>query len=245
MHVIRLQTVDSTNSWISKNEEELKAPVMVSCHTQYSGRGQRGNSWESAPGMNITASVLFKPQNFPASLQFHISEAIALAMVDLLNFYGIKAKIKWPNDIYVGDRKISGILVENMVVGKDIIRTIIGIGLNVNQVEFLSSAPNPVSMKIITGQSYDIEDMELKFADFIEKFLFKLENPSVLHDEFMKHLWRFDSNPHPFYDKNKKESISAYIENVREDGLLTLRLGDGSTREYAFKEVEFIIGNMK
>lgn len=241
MEIIKIDSADSTNTWVSRHEEELPSPALVYSHRQTAGRGQRGNHWESEPGKNITATLLFHPSEFPACDQFAISEAVALAVVDFLEGYGVKAKIKWPNDIYVEDKKICGILVEHTVMGSNIMRTIAGMGININQREFLSDAPNPVSMTQLTGLDHDLEEAVANLAKALEKRIAALRMPEILHGSFLDHLWRKDKRYHKFYDRNSNEPIRAKIIDVKANGLLTLETSEGDTREFAFKEVEFIL----
>lgn len=216
------------------------SPALVYCHTQTAGRGQKGNSWESEPGKNITASLLFHPRDFLAARQFKISEAVALALVAYLEEKGIEAKVKWPNDIYVGERKICGILVEHVVTGRNISRTIAGFGLNVNQREFHSDAPNPVSLFQLTGKELNLEEEIKIVAKHLQNALAEISSKDF-HTEFLKKLWRHDGNFHRFRDRKTEEIINAKIYGVGQDGLLTLETPDGSQKEYAFKEVEFIL----
>ena len=240
MKIIRLDTADSTNNWLAQNEQFLESPVLVYCISQTAGRGQRGNSWESEPGKNITASILFHPENFPAHQQFKISEAVALALTDYLDDKGVDAKVKWPNDIYVRDKKICGILVEHVVTGRNITRTIAGFGLNINQKEFLSDAPNPISLTQITGNEYNLEQEIEEVADLLEKSLREFSNEN-LHNRFLNRLYRYDARHHKFHDKIRHETVNAKILTVAPEGILTLKTDKGETRDYAFKEVEFII----
>ena len=241
MQILRLHKTSSTNSWVAENEAALPSTVLVYCDCQTAGRGQRGNSWESAPGENITASLIFHPENFEACRQFAISEAIALAIVDFLELYGVAPKIKWPNDIYVGDKKICGILVEHVVSGRNISRTIAGLGINMNQTEFKSDAPNPVSLKQLTGRHYDLTEAIDKLSRSLEKYLTKIDKGERLHLDFTNRLWRADGQYYNFFDRTRGEQICASVDKVGPDGLLCLSLKDGSRRHYAFKEVEFII----
>lgn len=241
MEILKLDTTDSTNTWVTTHEQELSSPSLVYAVEQRAGRGQRGNSWESEAGKNITASMLFHPYNFEASRQFEISEAVALALTEFLNTAGIEAKIKWPNDIYVGDRKICGILVEHAVTGKNITRTIIGIGLNLNQTEFHSDAPNPVSLAQLTGKQYDLKTAVDAVAFYLERYLDLLENGECLHNDFMKRLWRHDGKKHMFLDKKTGEKISAVIHTIEPDGRLCLLTASGLENRYYFKEVEFLL----
>lgn len=242
MKVLHLEEVDSTNGYVMREAENLDAPLLVSAHTQTAGRGQRGNHWEAEPGKNLTFSVLYRPQHFPAIAQFAISEAVALAVVDFLNGEGIKASVKWANDIYVDDKKICGILIQHALMGSEISHTVIGAGINVNQLLFLSDAPNPVSMAQVTGKSYDLDNLEQKIADCLEKRLSgtaTAEGRKKIHDEFLGNIWRMDGNLHPFVETATKLPFEACIKDILPTGQLILSLADGSERSYWFKEVSF------
>ena len=242
MKIIHLEEVDSTNAYIMRNVGELEAPVMVSAYRQTAGQGQRGNSWEAEPGKNLTFSIFYRPESLPPMAQFSMSEAVALAVVDFLGAHGIEAKVKWPNDIYVGDNKICGILIRHSVMGGSVSYSVIGVGIDVNQTIFLSDAPNPISMRQITGKNYDLLLLEKEIADFMERSLESISDPDFrikLHDEFMKNLWRGDGREYPFADTATGETFMAHIESIASHGPMTLRLSDGSLRTYAFKEVSF------
>ena len=221
MKIICLDTVGSTNNWIAEHEQDLDSPVIVRSIVQNSGRGQRGNSWESEPGKNFTGSLLIRPVAFPASSQFYISEAAALAIIKTLEEYGIESRIKWPNDIYVGDKKICGILVEHSILGRNITRSIIGMGINLNQEVFISDAPNPVSMKMITGKDYDLDEFSGKLGENLEIF-FRDGDAASMHERFLNKLWRHDGIYYQFKDKKTDEVIMAMIHSVASDGVLTL-----------------------
>ncbi len=242
MRLIHLEEVDSTNSYIMREVTNLKAPVMIVAHTQTAGQGQRGNSWEAEPGKNLTFSIFYRPAELPPMAQFAMSEAVALAVVDFLAAHDIQAKVKWPNDIYVGDRKICGILIRHSIMGSFVSYSVIGVGINVNQKEFRSDAPNPVSMWQITAQTYDLPQLESEIAGKMEERLqlIRTEKDRVaLHKEFMGKLWRGDGSLYPFTDAATGENFSARIDGVALHGPISLRLEDGSLRTYAFKEVIF------
>ena len=244
MDILRLKEVDSTNAYIMRNVAELEAPVQVSAYSQTAGQGQRGNSWEAAPGENLTFSIFYRPSGLPPMAQFSMSEAVALAVVDFLARHGIEAKVKWPNDIYVGDRKICGILIRHSVMGSYVSYSVIGVGIDVNQTLFLSDAPNPVSMRQITGETYDIASLEKEVAEVMEhrlECIVTQESRQRLHYEFMRNLWRGDGQPYPFQDAATGEVFLARIEGVASHGPITLRLSDGTERTYAFKEVSFVL----
>lgn len=246
MKVITLEEADSTNSWLAREEAALDDMTAVRAVAQTQGRGQRGNSWESELGMNLTFSLLHRPDGLEARRQFCVSEAAALGIADMLAEYGIEAKVKWPNDIYADDRKICGILIENAVSDRWLTRCIIGAGVNVNQLRFVSDAPNPVSMRQLTGREYDAEEVMEKTARCIERRLTVLSGPEAedsrrrQHEEFLKRLWRGEGY-HPYRDASDGTRFEARIADIAADGYLTLERRDGTRSRYAFKEVEFIL----
>ncbi len=174
--------------------------------------------------------------------QFSMSEAVALGVVDFLAAHDIEAKVKWPNDIYVGDSKICGILIRHSILGGVVSSSVIGVGIDVNQKEFLSDAPNPVSMWQLTGKEYDLSALEKEIATIMEQRLELIRTEAdrrALHKEFMGKLWRGDGCFHTFTDAATGETFMARIEDIVSHGPMTLRLEDGSARTYAFKEVVF------
>ena len=159
--IIWLERVDSTNDEARRHISEIDNLSVVSALEQTKGRGQRGNRWSSQPGENLTFSLIVKDFRIKANEQSAISQATALSLTKLLGRYGIEARIKWPNDIYAGDNKICGILIENSLKGMEIDWSIIGIGLNVNQTSFPEDLPNPTSMRLCTGNSNPYNTREI------------------------------------------------------------------------------------
>ncbi len=239
MIFLDLDDTASTNTYVAENAAQLRNLTMVTALRQSAGRGQRGNSWESEPEKNLTFSILYRPISFPAIRQFFISEAVALGIVDALKSFGIEAKVKWPNDIYVADKKICGILIEHSIMGREIMHTIAGAGLNVNQERFLSDAPNPVSMCLLLGRHLSLHDVKERVADAVEKRLG--EDFSHLHADFMHNLWRGDGRYYPYQDTTSGETFEARIEAVEPTGILHLTDRAGALRKYAFKEVAFLL----
>lgn len=241
MRIFELEETDSTNTWVAAHRESLPMPSLVFARRQTAGRGQRGNSWESEPDKNLCCSLFLHPEGVAPRNQFTVSEAVALSVVDLLADYGVEAKVKWPNDIYVGDRKICGILIENAITPKEILHSIAGIGVNLNQEQFFSDAPNPVSLIQLTGRKYDILESAALLADHVEKRMaMTVAAPESLHEEFMAKMWRGDGEVYPFIDRLRGERIEARIAGVAPDGILTLDLSS-ELRSYAFKEIEFVL----
>lgn len=242
MTIIDLAETASTNTWLREHPDTPHATVVAtSCQT--AGRGQRGNTWESEPGANLTFSILMRPTAIPPSRQMAISRATALAIARWLDRYvpaDETVAVKWPNDIYVGDRKICGILIEHVLSSDKIERTVIGAGININQKQFLSNAPNPVSLYQLTGRNFSLSNMIVEVArDIID--LVEAENiagGTLTADEYQSRLWRRDGF-YPYRDAGGE--FRARIVSVAPDGMLTLQRTDGTLSTYAFKEVSFVL----
>lgn len=233
LHII--PSAPSTNAAIPPEAEHGYA-VMALNQTQ--GRGQRGNHWEAEPGKNVTLSIMLHPHNLPAREQFFVSEAVALGVLDVVReLVPDEAFIKWPNDIYVGVKKIAGILIENSISHSLIRASTAGIGLNVNQVTFHSDAPNPVSLSQLTSEQYNVEEIGQKVVTSVLQFL-DTSHP-LLHSLFFSALYRRDGF-YPYRDAKTRDVFLGRIDDVMPDGCLVLSLPSGQKRKYYFKEVEFI-----
>ena len=238
--VIHIDETDSTNRWLRRwCSTDHQSALAVWAEYQTAGQGCGSNSWESERGKNLTFSVLLHPTEIPADCQFRISEAVSVALCETLD--GLlpgeqEVTIKWPNDIYVGDRKICGILIENRLKGSTITDSIVGIGLNVNQREFLSDAPNPVSIYQLTGEETDREALLQAFLEELSKAM-EME-PEALTEAYHHRLYRREGM-HRFSDSQGE--FEAKVLNVLDDGRLVLLDAEGKARMYAFKEVQFVI----
>ncbi|MBQ8442966.1 MAG: biotin--[Bacteroides sp.] len=241
----RLKVVPSTNSYLVQLCKESKAKEFytVIADNQTAGRGQRGNSWESEEGKNLTFSTVLFPTALEAKEQFYLSMTIAFAIVDALDGYTEGFSIKWPNDIYWKDKKIGGILIENELEGKYITQSIVGIGINVNQEVFHSSAPNPVSLAQIVGTSIDRKELFNKILKGIMGgyiFLETAYNQAVpnIRKLYTQKLYRREGL-YPYRDA--EGTFMAEIEEVEASGHIVLKDEQGALRRYAFKEVEFVL----
>lgn len=239
-----IETTDSTNNLLGSlcDTQALPEFTTVWAENQTAGKGQRGNSWESEHGKNLTFSTVLYPDTLPARHQFLLSMVISLAICDVLSTYTDHICIKWPNDIYWKDKKICGILIENELQGTHMARCIAGIGLNVNQTVFRSPAPNPVSLKDITGQDTDRDALLNQFLERLIPLYQDLcakreETTDRLHQRYLEHLYRRDGL-HPYADENGR--FHARILTTEPDGHLLLEDEDGDIRRYAFKEVQYI-----
>lgn len=253
LHKILLDHAESTNN-VAATMSVAKAPHGTAVYTyrQTAGRGQRGNSWESEPLKNLTFSLVLRPAAIPVQGQFSLSMAVSLAIVEALD--GIVPtpsllKIKWPNDIYYGNKKLAGILIENSIAGQNIARSIVGIGLNVNQTAFLSDAPNPVSLAQICHTEHDcdalLEHIALAILSKIDALGTSLAvtvdgapQQQLVHD-YMRRLWRYDGATHLWRDTRNENGLifEAKIIGIGSWGTLVLQLPDGTTAEFQFKEV--------
>ncbi len=209
--------------------------------SQSSGRGQRGHSWHSAVGENITFSVVLHPEFLPIIEQFLLSEVVTLAIVDTMAEYGIECRIKWTNDLYAGDGKLAGVLIEHSLSTTTIARTIVGIGLNVNQAEFPDDLPNPVSMTQLRGIRFDRREVLESFVRNLERWYSLLESgqKSLVESSYRELMYHRDELH--TYALPSGERFQATIRGVRPSGELRLEHTDGTIREYAFKEVEFVL----
>lgn len=239
---IHLSETDSTNKLLQtvSEAEALPSGSIVMADFQTAGRGQTGNSWDSEAGKNLTFSILFHPVEVPANMSFVISEMVSLSVKYTLDKYMSDITVKWPNDIYYKDLKITGILIENTIMQSKILKSVIGIGINVNQTVFRSNIPNPVSMAQVTGKSYDLADI---LADFRQ--LFATQSARVnnicfdsIHRDYLQAIYRKEGY-HQYADKNG--IFEAKIENIEPTGHLILERTDGSHLRYAFKEITYLI----
>lgn len=241
---IHVTSTASTNSYTARMAAMLPSGTVIHTQCQSAGYGQRGTSWESEDGKNITFSMLVKGCPLPPARQFLISEATALAVVDTLNGITPGFCIKWPNDIYYADRKVAGILIEHAVTSSAILHTIIGVGLNVNQDVFRSDAPNPVSLKQITGSDYDCGTLLHDVCQRIERYCDFSTDASregtAMHEAYLRSLYRLDGQQYRF-ELADGTPIEAEITGVRPDGTLCLLHNDGTEGFYAFKEVKYVI----
>ena len=234
VNTIYIKEVDSTNRWLRDyqpaTDEEL---TVVWTDYQSAGRGCGSNTWESEAGKNLTFSVLIRPQGVPAKEQFILSMANALALKETLDNYVEGITIKWPNDIYWHDCKICGTLIETSLRGSEIHDCIIGTGLNVNQQQFMSDAPNPVSLWQIHGYETNRSKLLNDILEHVREFMKKEIRP-----QYLSMLYR-RKGFHPYVDKGGV--FMAELADVEDDGHLVLCDDNGHLRRYAFKEVQFVL----
>ncbi|MGD9557344.1 MAG: biotin--[acetyl-CoA-carboxylase] ligase [Mangrovibacterium sp.] len=239
--VITARTVESTNNYAISQcaGNEIEEGTVFLAYEQTAGRGQIHNRWESEAGMNLTFSIVLKPSFLEIQKQFMLSKAVSLGLVDFLSRYTEDVKIKWPNDIYAGDGKICGILIENAIMAGTISQSVVGIGLNINQTRFLSPAPNPVSLKMITGRDYDLDVLVKELLSEIDRSYGCLREGRFreLDEAFHARLYRLNEW-HPYRDA--AHQYTGMITGVNPIGQLRIREEDGPEHAYHFKEVEYL-----
>jgi len=219
---------------------DLPEGSVIYTNYQSAGKGQVDNKWESEDGKNLLISIVLYPSMINPSDQFLISMAISLGVCDFTKRYVQDCSIKWPNDIYVKNDKIAGILIENSICGDKIKKTIAGIGLNINQQKFLGDAQNPVSLSLLTGLNFDLgiclsqltSDLDRRYKQLIS------ENFTQIRNEYISLLYRLDEW-NDYCDKSGR--YKGCIKTVSENGRLQIEKQSGEIVKYSFKEVEFIL----
>ena len=224
-----IKTTNSTSTLLKQMAAEGNPPDFIYAGYQTAGRGQTGNSWESEEGKNLLCSILLPPDK---NLYF-LNIAVGVALVRVI---GEAFTIKWPNDIYYEDKKIAGILIENAIIGNEIKYSIAGIGLNVNQTDFHSDAPNPISLKQIYGTEFDIDQLMNRVLEAVHKVLNEPEEEVWAY--YKSHLYRREGF-WPYEDKNGV--FEAHIEDVLPTGEIVLKDRQGKERNYHFKQIRYIL----
>ncbi|MFL5765700.1 MAG: biotin--[acetyl-CoA-carboxylase] ligase [Bacteroidia bacterium] len=239
-----VESLDSTNSYASEMLRQI-APVdgtLVYSFDQRKGKGQRGNRWESEPSKNVALSLIFYPRFLSADKQFFLTKAASLAVSDVMaGALGISTKrvyIKWPNDIYVNDHKVGGILIENTLREHSINHSIIGIGLNVNQVVF-NEAPNATSLLLLTGRSFDLNLIVQEVCEKMEAYYLQLRSGKTeqLSELYLSRLYRMGEWGN---FRSGEEIFLGRIKGVSGSGKLLLERQNGDDREYDLKEISFV-----
>ena len=273
-----LSECDSTNTRLKQLLAAGQAPDYIYAGYQTAGRGQTGNGWESERGKNLICSILVERQKVPSGTPinveslFDLNVAVSVAVHKAVTGYGLRVTgdglqvtgyglrvtgdgltIKWPNDIYWKDKKLAGILVENAIIGNEVRYAIAGIGLNVNQTEFRSDAPNPISLRQITGREQDVHELMRQLLAAMHAVL--AEPEQAVWDYYRAHLYRREGywpyverevSTEPTMNANSQEPIAkslfrARIEDVLPTGELVLRDEEGKQRIYHFKQVRYVI----
>jgi BirA family transcriptional regulator, biotin operon repressor / biotin---[acetyl-CoA-carboxylase] ligase len=234
---IFLTEVESTNNYanhlvLSKAAEH--GTVVLAQH-QKMGKGQQGNSWESEFGKNLLMSIILFPDFLPATKQFYLSKIASLALANFVKSEKAEVSIKWPNDIYVGNSKLAGILIENSIKANHLDSSIIGIGLNLNQERFVSDAPNPVSLKQITGKDYKIEEVALKIWELLSFWFENLQSRSFSEIDLIYFNQLFRANEWALFAKQGIQ-FEARITGIGDFGQLILEERNGVFRNICLRK---------
>jgi BirA family biotin operon repressor/biotin-[acetyl-CoA-carboxylase] ligase len=242
MNIIKLNAIDSTNSYIKKNaiKNNFESYTVVVAEKQLNGRGQMGTIWESELGKNLTFSILINFNKFNITQQFYLSMAISLGVIAVLKqLFNSSFFIKWPNDILAEKDKVAGILIENSINGSFIKNSVIGIGLNVNQEVFSDAIENVTSLKNISKKNLDRDALLIEiinsinyYVDFIDRKEF--DSLKVL---YMKYLYKYKV-PAMFTDKEGIVFLGKIVD-VSFEGLLVIELENEKTRKFNLKEIKF------
>ncbi|MFY8172406.1 MAG: biotin--[acetyl-CoA-carboxylase] ligase [Sphingobacteriaceae bacterium] len=241
-NIIHLKEVHSTNSYTAEmlsNSAPIPEGSVIMADFQTAGKGQTGAIWESLPKENLLLSIYYRPHFLKIADQFMLSIAISLAICDFLKNYIEDVTIKWPNDIYVGNQKIAGVLIENSIQQDVINNSIIGIGLNINQKVFSTQAKNACSLSQLTGKEYDLQQMLQSLCECIEERYdaIKTEDYQSIRLDYLKQLYRLQ---HPAnYMINGQVQLGT-IEGIDEIGRLAISI-NGSIHYFNNKEITFII----
>lgn len=238
--IIRFDVLDSTNNYAANlikasNPEE---GVVILTNWQSAGKGQRGNVWQANASENLTLSVILKPE-IRVRNSFQLNVVMSLAVLDTLKEFGLDAIIKWPNDIYVGNEKIAGILIENSISGDRIKYSILGLGLNVNQISF--HQVNATSIAKCTGKNIELKAVEELILNHLKRSYLRLKmgQYATLKNEYYRNMLGFQ-------EIRSYEDVSGIFDGVilgfDEQGNLKINVNQ-TVRTYAFKEVKFLFNS--
>ena len=251
--IIELERVDSTNTYASGLlQEEMPADgTVVWAHDQFAGRGQHPHTWSSEAGLNLTCSIFLRPRFLDPASQFQLNKAITLGVLDYIRTVvsehpGSDAgelaglRIKWPNDLYAGLFKLGGILIENRICGNILESSVVGIGLNINQLDFQQSLHNPISLAMILKEELDVKESLIRLCSFLDcRYLRLQEGDSVTFDRIFDEALLGYGEWRRF--RIAETEAEGKIRGVDELGRIKIEGRDGTVREYAHGEVGFIL----
>ncbi|PKB17926.1 biotin--[acetyl-CoA-carboxylase] ligase [Flavobacterium sp. 5] len=241
MKLIKLDAIDSTNDFLKglSNKQEVQNFTVVTAETQLKGKGQMGSKWDSESGKNLIMSALVKGFLFDHEAVFNLNVVVSLAVIRALKKYNIpELSIKWPNDIMSANKKIGGILIENSIKGDGTITSIVGLGLNVNQLNF-HNLPRASSLALICNANFDKEEILFAIVSELEAMIIDYDaKSSFLWTEYSNELFK-TGIPTAFSDENEI-NFMGIIKGVSAVGKLQILLEDDSICEYNLKEVQML-----
>jgi BirA family biotin operon repressor/biotin-[acetyl-CoA-carboxylase] ligase len=239
--LVHLPHTQSTNNELIHKYRagEVLEGCLLTTNFQEQGRGQAGNAWYASAGKNILMSILYQPTFLPPSSLFYFNKMVAIALrAALQKFVSAKVCIKWPNDIYVNQKKVAGVLIENGLKGATVGNSIVGIGVNVNETEFPRELQHATSLSVVNNKSLSLEQVMAEVCNSIEKhyLIFKKNGIGNIDEVYHEHLYRRGSW-HSFLVMN--QSIRACIQYVNEQGQLVVMTADGALTRFDIKEIKF------
>ncbi len=235
--IIHLPTVDSTHNYIANlvRLKEINHGTAILADEQTHGRGQRGTTWQSQSGQNLITSIFLEFNHFPVHKQVSINHWVTVSLINLLKSVNVEAKIKWPNDIYVQNRKVCGVLVENTISSSGIKHALVGIGLNVNQVSF--DFVKASSLRLLMNREFDVKELfDRLLIEMNSLYPLLLEQRFYLKTLFLEHLWKLNQSVEFNWKGSKTVGI---IRGTDDFGLLQMEI-EGNIHLFQLKEIEFI-----
>jgi BirA family transcriptional regulator, biotin operon repressor / biotin---[acetyl-CoA-carboxylase] ligase len=235
---IKLETINSTNDYaISLKETAVfKEGLVVTANYQSGGNGQRGKAWESNANENLLLSVIIQP-NIAVENQFEISKIIALSVCDLLTNLGLNSKIKWPNDILITKEKVAGILIQNILKGTSISHSVIGIGLNINQLQFKKYSPKATSLQLLMKKEFDIAKISIQLLQFLAERMKQYRNGFSQDQDYLSSLYLKDKVA---AFESKDLQFMGIIKGVNQNGKLLIKTEDDTIKAFDSQEVKFL-----
>lgn len=242
VNVIELKETTSTNTeakLLIEQEKPLEGTLIIA-NKQTKGKGQHGNSWQTEAGKNLTCSYILYPVFLSADKHFYLNMVVSLAVKEVCEvILEDEVKVKWPNDIYYGNKKIAGILIENSISGATVITSIVGIGLNVNQTEFDTNLQNPGSLKQFTGHDILLQNIQQNLNVFLEKYYLQLRQQHFhfLQRAYTEALFRYNQTA---LFKKGEQTFKGEITGIARDGKLIIE-SNGKELRFNMQEVKFVI----
>lgn len=236
-NILRISNLDSTNNYVLslKGKKAFKEGLVIVSDYQTNGRGQRGNYWESEKGKNLIFSILIEP-NFSIEKQFDINKIVSSSLVDVLSKLGLKSKIKWPNDILIGRKKIAGILIQNVICKNIITHSVIGIGLNVNQLSFNNYIPKATSLRLETDKNFNLEEIQNEVLGSMQNRVQDYRSGKDLNDKYLHSLFQKDKVA---VFESKYQKFNGIIKGVTARGLLVLD-SENIVKEFNSEEIKML-----
>ena len=236
-NIVSISSVDSTNDYALslKKSKLFQEGLVIISDFQKHGRGQRGNVWESAKGKNLLISIVIEP-NIPIEKQFDINKIVCLSVMDCLFSLGLASKIKWPNDILVNKRKIAGVLIQNIISEDKICYSVIGVGLNVNQLVFEDYNPKATSLAIELNKNFTLKEVENLFLSSVKNRIKTYRSRKDMELEYLDALFQINK---VMVFKSNSQMFNGIIRNVNKKGFLVIETED-EIKHFGIKEIEMI-----